>query len=100
MCGITGIISNDRQDKIKACSEMIAHRGPDDNGILQLDNFRTLKGFGWPGFKSKKLFKQDKGHYNEIQSFLESIKSDSNPPIPFDELIEVSQITIKIADSL
>jgi len=33
MCGIVGIISNDRQDKIKACSEMIAHRGQDDNGI-------------------------------------------------------------------
>ena len=33
MCGIVGIISNDQQDKIKACSEMIAHRGPDDNGI-------------------------------------------------------------------
>ena len=33
MCCIVGIISNDRQDKIKACSEMIAHRGPDDNGI-------------------------------------------------------------------
>ena len=71
-----------------------------NNGILQLDNFRKLKGFGWPGFKSKKLFKQDKGHYNEIQSFLESIKSNSNQPIPFDEIMEVSRTTIEIADAL
>src|SRR6266446_310855 len=29
--------------------------------VLQLDNFRTLRGFGWPGFKAMRLWKQDKG---------------------------------------
>src|SRR5690606_31359851 len=29
--------------------------------ILQLDNFRRLKGFGWPGFKRMSLWRQDKG---------------------------------------
>src|SRR5262249_23235466 len=29
--------------------------------VLQLDNFRTLTGFGWPGFRRARLWKQDKG---------------------------------------
>mgnify|MGYP007000055451 CR=1 len=29
--------------------------------VLQLDNFRKLTGFGWPGFKKMNLWKQDKG---------------------------------------
>ena len=28
--------------------------------VLQLDNFRTLRGFGWPGFKSMNLWKDRK----------------------------------------
>ncbi|MFZ9690342.1 MAG: bi-domain-containing oxidoreductase, partial [Phycisphaerales bacterium] len=30
-------------------------------GVLQLDNFRKLRGFGWKGFKSMNLWRQDKG---------------------------------------
>ena len=29
--------------------------------VLQLDNFRKLKGFGWPGFDKMNLWRQDKG---------------------------------------
>ena len=29
--------------------------------VLQLDNFRKLKGYGWPGFGKLNLWKQDKG---------------------------------------
>ena len=29
--------------------------------ILQLDNFRSLKGYGWPGFAKLNLWRQDKG---------------------------------------
>ena len=33
-----------------------------DNAVLQLDNFRKLRGFGWKGFQSKmKLWSQNKG---------------------------------------
>jgi len=70
------------------------------SSILQLDNFRSLKGIDWPDFRSTKLSKQDKGHNNEIQSFLNSIKNNLNPPIPLDELMEVSRKTIEIADAL
>jgi len=71
-----------------------------NRGILLLDNFTKLKGFGCPGFNSMKLSKQDKGHRNELLSFLESIKTNSDSPIPFNELIEVSRTTIEIANTL
>ena len=45
------------------------------------------------------LWQQDKGHSNEIQSFIKSIENNSNP-IPYDEIMEVSRTTIQIADSL
>ena len=30
--------------------------------ILQMDNFKMLRGWGWKGFKKMKLWRQDKGH--------------------------------------
>jgi asparagine synthase (glutamine-hydrolysing) len=38
MCGIIGLISKDSKDKIVGCNNLIAHRGPDDNGYLCHDN--------------------------------------------------------------
>ena len=32
-----------------------------DNAVLQLDNFRKLRGFGWKGFNNMNLWSQDKG---------------------------------------
>jgi predicted dehydrogenase len=29
--------------------------------VLQLDNYRVLRGFGWPRFKAMRLWRQDKG---------------------------------------
>ena len=58
--------------------------------ILQLDNFRVLKGYQWPGFSSKRLARQDKGHQAEIKAFLDAIQSGSGELISWSELEEVS----------
>lgn len=63
--------------------------------ILQLDNFRALRGFEWPGFSSRRLSRQDKGHQNEIKAFLEGIRSGKPDLISWDELAEVSQASFK-----
>jgi predicted dehydrogenase/threonine dehydrogenase-like Zn-dependent dehydrogenase len=62
--------------------------------VLQLDNFRTLRGVGWPGFRRMTLWKQDKGHAAGVAAFLQSIRTGSRSPIPLDELAEVSRVTI------
>lgn len=66
--------------------------------ILQLDNFRSLKGFGWPGFKKMNLRKQDKGQSACAAAFLEAIREGRPSPIPLDEILEVSRVSIEIAD--
>ena len=38
--------------------------------ILQLDNFRKLRGFGWPGFDRMNLWRQDKGQRACAAAFL------------------------------
>jgi predicted dehydrogenase len=43
-------------------------------GVLQLDNFRKLKGFGWPGFKSMNLRRQDKGQKACAAAFLDAVR--------------------------
>ncbi len=65
--------------------------------ILQLDNFRKLRGFGWSTFKSMNLWRQDKGQETCIQTFVNAIIHGLPSPIPINELIEVSRVTMEIA---
>ncbi|MCH9690267.1 MAG: bi-domain-containing oxidoreductase, partial [Gammaproteobacteria bacterium] len=65
--------------------------------ILQLDNFRKLKGFGWPGFSKMNLIRQDKGQKACVAAFLEAITTGQETPIPSDEIFEVARITIQAA---
>lgn len=64
--------------------------------ILQLDNFRKLRGFGWPGFRRMNLWKQDKGQNACAAAFLRAI-SDGNSAIPIDDIFEVSRVSIQAA---
>ena len=67
--------------------------------VLQLDNFRKLKGYGWPGFAKLNLWKQDKGQHKCALNFIDSIKT-GQPAIPVDEIFEVARVTIEIAELL
>jgi predicted dehydrogenase/threonine dehydrogenase-like Zn-dependent dehydrogenase len=71
-----------------------------NGGVLQLDNFRKLTGFGWRGFKSDKLFRQDKGQLACTETFVKAIKNGKPSPIGFDEIIEVAEVSINIASEL
>lgn len=65
--------------------------------ILQLDNFRTLKGFDWPGFTKMNLWRQDKGQKACAAAFIKAIQEGGAAPIPIDEILEVSRVTIELA---
>ena len=62
--------------------------------ILQLDNFKKLTGFGWPGFRKMNLWQQDKGQNACAAAFLDAIRAGGVSPIAFEEIVEVSRITI------
>jgi predicted dehydrogenase len=67
--------------------------------ILQLDNFRKLKGYGWPGFSKMNLWKQDKGQNACAEAFLHAIEEGA-PAIQPSEIFEVARVTIEVTERL
>ncbi|MFY0698218.1 MAG: bi-domain-containing oxidoreductase [Balneola sp.] len=67
--------------------------------IAQINDFKELNIFG----KKKERIKykgQDKGHKNEIELFLKSIRDGEPTPIPFEESYESSLVTCKVLESI
>jgi len=71
-----------------------------DNSVLQLDNFRKLRGFGWKGFNKMNLWSQDKGQKNCVDAFMKSVREGTENPIPQDEIFEVARVSVDIAEIL
>ena len=57
-----------------------------NDSVMQLDNFRKLKGFGVKGFKTCRSWRQDKGQKNCVNEFVQSIITGSASPIPAEEI--------------
>jgi predicted dehydrogenase/threonine dehydrogenase-like Zn-dependent dehydrogenase len=68
--------------------------------VLQLDNFRRLTGFGWPGFRKMYLWRQDKGQAACASAFMQAIRMGGASPIPLAELLEVARVSIGIEEAL
>jgi predicted dehydrogenase/threonine dehydrogenase-like Zn-dependent dehydrogenase len=65
--------------------------------VLQLDNFRRMRGYGWPGFKSMNLWSQDKGQMACALAFCDALRRGGHSPIPMDELLDVGRVSIELA---
>ena len=68
--------------------------------VLQLDNFRRLRGWGWKGFAKMRLWRQDKGTQQCVNAFVDAVRKGAPPPISLDELIEVSRVSIEAGTSV
>lgn len=68
--------------------------------VLQMDNFKSLRGFGWPGFRKKRGWRQNKGQAACVAAFYEAMRNGGASPIPPEEIFEVAQATLDIADIL
>ncbi len=66
---------------------------------LVMNNWRTLKGFGFKGFCDSKSV-QNKGHFNQFQELLSQQKNGGDPIIPFDEIINTTQASFAAIESL
>lgn len=66
--------------------------------ILQMDNFKKLRGWGWPGFSRQSLWAQDKGQVACVSAYLEAISTGGASPIPVDEILEVSRVSINVQE--
>ena len=68
--------------------------------VLQLDNFRKLSAFGWPRFRKMNLWRQNKGQKNCAAAFVRGVEQGGQSPIPFEDVIEVSRVSVEVAASL
>lgn len=66
---------------------------------LVMDNWRKLKGFGFKGFSCSSS-KQDKGHANQFQLLVDSVKKGGSAIIPMDEIINTTQASFAAIESL
>ena len=66
---------------------------------LVLDNWRSLKGFGFKGF-SKMKSKMDKGHKSQFELLINQINNGEEALIPFDELINTTKASFAAIESL
>lgn len=64
--------------------------------FLELDNFRKLRGQGWPDFRSYNLITQDKGQKFFTKAFVDALKGTSEMPIPIEEIFEVTRVCIEL----
>lgn len=58
-----------------------------------LDNYRSLRGYSWPGLKNVRLRRQDKGHKAELNAFVDRIEFGGDLLIPWLELRDVALAT-------
>jgi predicted dehydrogenase len=65
---------------------------------VTINDFKELTLFSKKPFRKKS--KQDKGHETEIMSFLDAVKEGKDSPIPFDELVHSTLLTISVNESL
>ncbi len=65
--------------------------------ILQINNFRVMKGFGVPSFSAQRLWRQDKGNNACVAAFVRAIRQGGPPPIPASELFEIARTTLQVA---
>ncbi len=62
--------------------------------VLELDNFRRLRGYGWSNFKKYNLFRQDKGLDAEIAAFVVRVTQGGPPLVPIESLRNVTLATL------
>ena len=66
--------------------------------ILEIDNFKQMKGYGWSNFNSKNNVYINKGQEKMISLIYESISKGKAFPIDFNELVNVSKKSIEAED--
>ena len=67
---------------------------------IVMENYRSLSGLSWPGFSRSASLARNKGHSQGVQKFLDAVATGGPSPIPVDEIFEVSEVAIAIAESL
>lgn len=66
-----------------------------DGRTVAIDNWRRLRRFGVPGPLWERPRGMDKGHAAELRAWMDAVRGGGAPPIPLDELFEVSRWAVR-----
>ncbi len=90
--GTIAYLSNGARDYPKETVTCFA-----DGRTHVIENWRRLRSFGRPAVAAGWPRRQNKGHLEQLHAFVAAIGRGS-PPIPYDELFEVSRWSIRAAE--
>ena len=65
-----------------------------DNRVLEIDNFRVTRGYGFGRFSKFKTSRQDKGHAAQFAALYERVAKGGDWLVPLDELVNVAHASI------
>ncbi len=68
-----------------------------DGAVFTIDNFRSLTAYRSLGVARTRSWRQDKGHTAALRAFVNAIRDGGPAPIPFAELMEVTERTCDAA---
>ena len=96
--GSTGVVSYTALGDKSYPKEQIEVFG--DSSVAKVNNFNNLETFRNNKKNKSSKFSQEKGFYEEMNSYINSIKDGRDAPIPFKELIASSLATLKAVESM
>ena len=67
---------------------------------ITMDDFKTVSISDDKNLKIDKKRSQDKGHFNMLQIFCESLKNKQDSPIPFEQIVNTTEATFAVLESL
>jgi predicted dehydrogenase/threonine dehydrogenase-like Zn-dependent dehydrogenase len=67
---------------------------------LTIDNWKRLREHGAGSSLFERSRRQDKGHAAEMAAWLDAVRGGTAPPIPYDELFEVSRWSVRLAEQV
>ena len=70
-----------------------------DGTVYEIDDFKKMTIYG-NTVSNKKLYGQDKGHSNELVSFIDAVKNGKEMPISFDDIYMSTLVTLKAIESI
>ena len=71
-----------------------------DGNVLQMNNFKSLKGFGSIKLgRRSPASRQEKGHKEQFVAVVQSLESGSPSPIPFAQLVNVTEASFAAVES-
>jgi hypothetical protein len=92
--GTVNYFANGAKDYPKETLEIFT-----DGRVLRLAHSRIMRGHGLKGFRKCRTARQDKGHAEELASFIQLVERGGQPIIPFEQIKNITSASFAAVKS-